>query len=53
MSETLHKVCKECRVKKNLSEFINSTTGKLNKTARCKICMKPQYKKYCKTFSRE
>ena len=44
------KICKECEMEKNLDEYTNNLTGKFNKAAKCKICMKQYYKKYCKTY---
>lgn len=38
-----NKICKECNVNKTLDEFAK-------KSAKCKICMKEYYKKYCKTY---
>ena len=44
------KECKECGKIKLLDEFVNNITGKDNKSARCKICMKSHYSQYCKTY---
>ncbi len=44
------KICKECKTEKLLDEFNNNPTGKFNKSAKCKICMKQYYKKYCKKY---
>ncbi len=44
------KTCKECEIEKSLDEYTNNITGKFNKSAKCKICMKQYYKQYCKTY---
>ena len=44
------KKCKECNKLKILDDFVNNITGKNNKSARCRECMKAHYKRYCKTY---
>jgi len=44
------KTCKECNKIKLLEEFVDNLTGKDNKSARCRICMKAHYQKYCKKY---
>ncbi len=39
----MDKTCKQCNEKKLSNQFVP-------KSSKCKICMKPQYKKYCKTY---
>jgi hypothetical protein len=46
----MSKKCKECQETKILNDFVNNNTGVNNKSSRCKICMKPHYKKYCKKY---